>query len=73
MIKRLWMYLDEYKKEAYMTPVLMMLEAGIETYVPYIMAKMINIGIANNDLKYICKLGIIMLVLRVSVLFSCLP
>ncbi|MDE5620858.1 MAG: ABC transporter ATP-binding protein/permease [Ruminococcus sp.] len=61
-MKKLLKYLKNYKKELIFGPFFKLLEAIFELIVPYVMAKIIDIGIANNDTGYILRMsGIIVL------------
>lgn len=61
-MKKLLVYLKNYKKELIFGPFFKLLEAIFELIVPYVMAKIIDKGIANNDTGYILRMsGIIVL------------
>lgn len=61
-MKKLLKYLKNYKKELIFGPFFKLLEAIFELIVPYVMAKIIDIGIANNDTGYILRMsGVIVL------------
>ncbi|MDE5770354.1 MAG: ABC transporter ATP-binding protein/permease [Ruminococcus sp.] len=61
-MKKLLKYLKNYKKELILGPFFKLLEAIFELIVPYVMAKIIDNGIANNDTSYILRMsGIIVL------------
>ncbi|GEN94171.1 ABC transporter ATP-binding protein [Pediococcus ethanolidurans] len=62
MIKRLGHSVREFKKYALISPVLVAIETFIETFIPYLMANMIDKGIIPGNLGYIEKLGAFMLV-----------
>jgi ABC-type multidrug transport system, ATPase and permease components len=62
MIKLL-KYLKKYKKQTILGPIFKMLEAFFELLVPIAMARLIDIGIANQDKSYIYKMGLILVVL----------
>ena len=57
MIKKLSRYLKEYKKPAILTPIFVILEVVMEVLIPYLMAKIIDVGINNGDVQYIIKIG----------------
>ena len=62
IMKKLLKYLRNYKKELVLGPLFKFLEAVFELIVPYVMAKIIDIGIANSDTGYILKMsGLIVL------------
>lgn len=71
-MKRLLRYLNNYKKECVLAPLFKMLEASFELIVPLVVASLIDVGIANNDMKYIylCIGGMIFLGF-VGLLSSC--
>lgn len=61
----LFSYLKEYKWQAILAPLFKMLEAIFELIVPIIVALIIDVGIANNDVKYIIIMGSILLLLAI--------
>ena len=52
-MKKLLVYLKEYTMQSIMAPLFKLLEASFELIVPLVIASIIDIGIKNNDLKYI--------------------
>ena len=55
-------YLGEYKKESILAPIFKMLEAIFELFVPLVMARIIDVGIAQSDRGYILRMcGLLML------------
>ena len=55
-------YLGEYKKESILAPIFKMLEAIFELFVPLVMARIIDVGIAQSDIGYILRMcGLLML------------
>ena len=65
MMLRLFKYLKNYKLESILGPLFKMIEAIFELIVPVVMAKIIDVGIANGDKSYIYKMGIILVMLGV--------
>ncbi|MCI6692834.1 MULTISPECIES: ABC transporter ATP-binding protein [unclassified Clostridium] len=63
MIKKLSSYIGEYKKDSILTPVFVACEVVLEVIIPVLMAKIVDNGIQNGDMKYVTILGIIMLVM----------
>ena len=59
-MKKLLIYLRDYKKESVLGPLFKLLEASFELIVPLVVASMIDIGITNNDRGYIIKMCLIM-------------
>lgn len=64
-MRKLLKYLKGYEKESIIGPLFKMLEASFELIVPIIMAKIIDIGIKNQDTAYIMKSGAILVLLGV--------
>ena len=62
-MKKLLIYLKEYKKETVLAPLFKMLEATFELFVPLVMAAMIDTGIAGVDRPYIFRMGGILVAL----------
>ncbi len=58
-------YLSKYKKESIAAPLFKMLEAIFELLVPLVMAKVIDVGIANRDVTYIYRMCAILIALAV--------
>lgn len=56
-MKKLLVYLKDYKKESVLAPLFKLLEAFFELLVPLVMAGMIDQGISNGDSGYIMKMG----------------
>ncbi len=56
-------YLADYKKESLLAPLFKMLEAIFELFVPLVMARIIDVGIANNDRVYIIRQGGMLIIL----------
>lgn len=69
-MKRLMMYLKDYKKESILAPLFKLLEAFFELMVPLVMANIIDYGISNRNMGYIGKMGLILLLLGVVGLAS---
>ena len=59
-MKRLLVYLKDYKKESILGPLFKLLEASFELIVPLVVASMIDVGIAGDDKSYIIKMCLIM-------------
>ena len=56
-MKKLVKYLKDYKLESVLGPLFKMLEASFELFVPLVVARMIDVGINNQDVPYILKMG----------------
>ena len=53
-------YLKNYKKESIIGPLFKLLEACFELLVPLVVARIIDVGIRNQDIPYILKMCAIM-------------
>ena len=62
MVKELFSRVREYKKKAMITPVFMVLEVLMEVLIPAIMARIIDVGVANMDLRTIIILSSMLVV-----------
>ena len=61
-MRKLLIYLKDYKKESIIGPLFKLLEATFELIVPVIMARIIDIGIKNQDMLYIWKMGAVLVI-----------
>ncbi len=64
-MKKLLIYLKEYKKESILAPLFKMLEASFELFVPLVMAAIMDVGIAKSDMPFIWKMAGILLGLAI--------
>lgn len=62
MFKKLAKYVKEYKKDAILTPIFVVLEVVMEVVIPLLMAKIIDVGIQNGDVNYILEVGGLLIV-----------
>lgn len=69
-MKKLLIFLKDYKKECVCAPLFKMLEALFELFVPLVMAAIIDTGIANADKPYIIKMCLVLILLAVVGLIS---
>ena len=64
----------EYKRESFLTPVLVCLEVLMEVLIPLLMANIIDVGIMNGDMGYIVRVGLLLVVLAIiALVFGCKP
>ncbi|HOA41082.1 MAG TPA: ABC transporter ATP-binding protein [Halanaerobiales bacterium] len=61
-MKKLLKHMRKYIFFALLCPVLMVLEVLADIYIPYLMSRIVDIGIVNQDIEYIVQLGLIMVV-----------
>lgn len=69
-MKKLLVYLKDYKKESVLAPLFKLLEAFFELLVPLVMANIIDRGIADSDMVYIGRMGLCLLILAIVGLAS---
>lgn len=55
-MKKLLVFLKDYKKESVLGPLFKLLEASFELLVPLVMAKIIDVGIGTKDSSYVLKM-----------------
>lgn len=68
---KLLRFLKGYEKESILGPLFKLLEATLELFVPLIVASLIDVGIANRDVKYVIKMfGFLVLLGIVGLAFS---
>lgn len=73
MIKKLARYVKEYKKQAILTPIFVILEVVMEVIIPLLMARIIDVGIQNSDIRYILEMGILLIISAImSLIFGML-
>ena len=65
LVKSLFAYMKDYKKECVLGPLFKLLEASFELMVPLVMAAVIDVGIANGDRWYIGRMCLVMAALGV--------
>jgi ABC-type multidrug transport system fused ATPase/permease subunit len=64
-MKKLLIYLKDYKKETVLAPLFKMLEATFELFVPLVMARIIDEGIQQADVPGVLRLGLLLIALGV--------
>ena len=62
-MRKLLVFLKDYKKETILGPLFKLLEASFELMVPLVIAAMINDGIKTGNKEYIIKMSIILVLL----------
>ena len=69
MNRKLLRSVREYKRQSFLTPVLVALEVLMEVLIPLLMANIIDIGIMQGDMGYIVKTGVLLVVMAILALF----
>lgn len=64
-MKRIWIFLKDYKKECVFAPLFKMLEALFELFVPLVVSAIIDTGIGNADKGYIVKMSLLLVTLAI--------
>ncbi len=62
-MKKLFVYLRDYRKESVLGPLFKLLEAGFELIVPLVVAAIIDKGIGNRDQGYIVRMCLVLVAL----------
>ncbi len=62
-MRKLLIYLKDYKKESVLAPLFKMLEAIFELFVPLVMSAVIDVGIKNSDKPYIIRMCLVLVTL----------
>ena len=62
-MKKLIVYLKDYKRETVLAPLFKMLEASFELLIPLVMAQIIDVGIGKGEGDFIIKMCLLMTVL----------
>jgi ATP-binding cassette subfamily B multidrug efflux pump len=63
VIKKILPCLDGYKKYAVLAPVTVTVEVILEIFIPLLMARIIDVGIAKADMSYVLKTGGLMVLM----------
>ena len=69
MVKKLSVYMGQYRRWAVLAPVLVIVEVICEIIMPRLMAAIVDVGIANSDMAYILRVGGVMLALAAVGMF----
>ena len=62
-MKRLLYYMKSYRKESILGPFFKLLEASFELFIPLVVARIIDIGIAQADGNYVLGMGAVLFLL----------
>lgn len=61
--------MKKYIVFAIFSPIFMILEVLGDVFIPYLMSKIVDVGIANQDVNYITKIGFIMILVAFLAMF----
>lgn len=70
MLKTLMTQIKEYKADSIITPIFMILEVIMETFIPFLMASIVDNGVEKGDITHIYKMGVLMVVMAAIGLFA---
>lgn len=68
MIKTLMRSIREYKRDSFLSPFFVMLEVVMEVLIPLLMAKIIDEGVVKQNMNYIMRMGVILIILTLCAL-----
>ncbi|MFA6983977.1 MAG: ABC transporter ATP-binding protein [Sedimentibacter sp.] len=60
-MKELLPFMKKYIKFAVLSPILMILEVFADIAIPYLMSRIVDVGIAEQDIEYVLQIGLIMI------------
>lgn len=60
-MRKLLPFMKKYMNYAILCPILMILEVVADIIIPYLMSLIVDVGIANQDINYVVKIGFIMI------------
>ena len=69
-MKKLLPFMKKYIKFAVFSPILMILEVIADIAIPYLMSRIVDVGIANRDIEYVIKIGLIMIAAALLAMIS---
>lgn len=64
-MKRLLVFLKDYKKETVLAPLFKMLEASFELLIPLVVQRIVDVGIDKEDSGYVIRMCLVMVLLGV--------
>lgn len=69
MLKKLLPFMKKYRKYAILSPIMMILEVASDILVPLLMSRIVDVGIKNQDMAYVIRMGLLMILLALFGLF----
>lgn len=66
MISKLVPFTARYRRYIYLVPLFVLLEVACELSMPLLMAKIVDVGITNKDVRYIATIGVYMVLLALA-------
>ncbi|NMA66983.1 MAG: ABC transporter ATP-binding protein [Clostridiaceae bacterium] len=68
MFRKLLPCIGKYKKYAILTPIFVVIEVVLEVFIPFLMSKIVDVGIKNSDVEFIIRTGFIMVIMAILAL-----
>ena len=65
-LRKLLSFVGEYKWPAILSPLCMVGEVSMEILIPFLMSKIIDVGIAGGNLPYVAKIGLFMVLMAIA-------
>lgn len=69
MLRKLLPYMKKYRTYAILSPIMMILEVGSDVIIPFLMARLVNIGIENRDMNFVLLTGGMMIAIALFGMF----
>lgn len=69
MLKKLLPFMRKYRTYAILSPLMMIIEVGADILVPFLMSRIVDIGIYNQDLGFVTQTGLLMILVALIGLF----
>jgi ATP-binding cassette subfamily B multidrug efflux pump len=66
LIRKLAGYVGRYKRAMFLVPIFVLLDVICELSMPLLMARIVDVGIANQDVAYIVRTGVLMVLLALA-------
>ncbi len=66
MIKKLAGYVGRYRREILLVPIFVLLDVIAELSMPLLMSRIVDVGIAGQDVAYIARIGLYMVLLALA-------
>jgi len=63
LIRKLAGYIGRYSRIIYLEPLVVLIDVSFELTIPLLMARVVDVGIANRDVAYIARMGLYMVLL----------
>ncbi|MDD2391473.1 MAG: ABC transporter ATP-binding protein [Bacilli bacterium] len=69
MIKKIAGSVRKYRKETILAPLIVAIEVVFEVSIPFLMAKLIDLGVDKGNINVISKIGLLLIILALASLF----